>query len=314
MNRYTTFSDFLGKYFTGKVQKLSVDAGFSCPNRDGTIGRGGCHYCNNQTFSPGYCAEAGSVERQLEEGKNFFRKKYPEMKYLAYFQSYTGTYAAQEDLKRLYEEALSVADVEGIVIGTRPDCMPGSLLDYLSQLAGRYFVMIEYGVECTDDDVLRSINRGHSYACAADAVRRTAERGIPVGVHLIMGLPGHRRENMVAEAGEISALPVDVVKLHQLQIVRGTAFSCQYKRHPEAFRLFEPEDYVRLVVDFVERLRPGIAVERFTSQSPKELLIAPDWGLKNYEFTALVHREMERRNSWQGCRYVSPFSTRGAEE
>ncbi len=205
---YTEFSAFLSKYFIGKVQKISVNGGFTCPNRDGTVGRGGCSYCNNRSFHPDYCREDRSVRQQLEDGKDFFSRKYPEMRYLAYFQSYTNTYGKLEHLRSLYEEALATDKVVGLVVGTRPDCMPEELLDYFSELSRRTFVLIEYGVETTDDETLKRINRGHTYACAAEAVRRTAERGIAVGAHLILGLPGERREDIVARAAEISELPL----------------------------------------------------------------------------------------------------------
>ena len=299
--RYTDVSAVLGRYFSGKVQKISVDAGFTCPNRDGTLGRGGCAYCNNRTFNPDYCAERESVTAQLEKGKLFFARKYPTMKYLSYFQAYTNTYGELSQLKALYEEALDVADVEGIVVGTRPDCVSDELLDYLAHLSQRAFVLVEYGVECTNDEKPRRLNRGHNFACSCDAIRRTAERGIPVGAHLILGLPGQSREEMVAQAAELSLLPLDTLKLHQLLIVKGARLAREYQENPSAFHLFTAAEYADVVVDFLERLNPRIAVERFASQSPKDLLIAPDWGLKNYEFTELVKRRLRERDTRQGC-------------
>lgn len=298
--RYTDYATFLARHFTTKVQKLSVNAGFTCPNRDGRLGRGGCTYCNNASFTPGYCAGGEDVRQQLERGKAFFGKKYPEMKYLAYFQSYTNTYDTPERLAGFYEEALSVPDVVGLVVGTRPDCMPEAVLDRLAEMARRSFVLVEYGVETTDNATLRRINRGHTFECAAQAVERTAARGIPVGAHLILGLPGETREAMVERAGEMSRLPLDTLKLHQLQILRGTRMAVEFERSPEDFVSFTAESYAGTVVDFLERLRPDMAVERFTSQSPRDLLVWPDWGLKNYEFTALVKRELERRDTRQG--------------
>lgn len=297
---YTDFSVFLKSYFDVKVQKLSVHAGFSCPNRDGRLGYGGCTYCNNQTFNPAYCGSHDSVAAQLEAGKRFFSRKYPQMRYLAYFQAYTNTYAGLPRLRELYEEALGVEGVIGLVIGTRPDCVSDELLDYLAELHHKAFVLVEYGMETTSDEVLRRINRGHTYACAAEAVRRTARRGIPVGAHLIMGLPGLTAEQMARQALTLSELPLDTLKLHQLQIVRGTVMAKEYEAFPERFHLFSPEEYAELIVDFLEYLRPEIAVERFVSQSPKELLLAPDWGLKNYEFVTLVRRRLEERKTWQG--------------
>ncbi len=298
--RYTDFSDFLLRHFDGKVQKISVNAGFTCPNRDGSIGRGGCSYCNNQTFNPDYCATDKSIARQLEEGKAFFSRKYPQMDYLAYFQAYTNTYCGMEGLRRKYEEALCVDGVRGLVIGTRPDCVGEELLDYLAVLSRQTFVLMEYGVETVNDPVLARINRGHDFACSASAIRRTAERGIPVGAHMILGLPGEGREDILRQAEELSRLPLDTLKLHQLQLIRGTQMAKEFERHPEEFHVFSPGEYADLVVDYLERLKPTIAVERFTSQSPKHLLIAPDWKLKNYEFVELVRKRLSERDTFQG--------------
>lgn len=301
--RYLPFSSFLKRFFKGKVQKITIDAGFSCPNRDGTIGSGGCIYCNNRSFSPAFTEEKLNISRQIEDGKQFFKRKYPEMKYLAYFQSFTNTYAPLDRLKLLYEEALSVDDVVGLVIGTRPDCVSNELLSYLAELRREHFVMMEYGVESTNDSILRRIHRGHDYACASDAVRRTAEAGLPVGIHLILGLPGDSREQICREAAEVSALPVDIIKLHQLQIIKGTPLAREYQENPHGVNLFTCLEYVDVVVDFLERLRPDIVVERFTSQSPSDLLLAPEWGLKNYQFVELVKKRLEQRDTWQGRLY-----------
>ena len=302
--RYNDFPTFLKRLFTGKVQKISINAGFTCPNRDGTVGYGGCTYCNNQTFNPEYCRTEKSVSVQLEEGKRFFAHKYPEMKYLAYFQAYTNTYGELEALKRKYEEALAVDDVVGLVIGTRPDCMPNALLDYLEALARRTFVLVEYGIESTLDCTLRRINRGHTWQAAVDAVERTAARGLPVGGHVILGLPGESREDMLGQAADISRLPLDTLKLHQLQLIRGTRMAREYEERPEDFHLFDDVDeYIALVVDYIQRLRPDLVLERFVSQSPKELLIAPDWGLKNYEFNHRLQKRMKELDAWQGKLY-----------
>lgn len=290
--RYNDFPTFLKRFFSGKVQKISINAGFTCPNRDGTVGYGGCTYCNNQTFNPEYCRTEKSVSVQLEEGKRFFAHKYPEMKYLAYFQAYTNTYGELEMLKRKYEEALAVDDVVGLVIGTRPDCMSDTLLDYLETLAQRTFVLVEYGIESTLDRTLRRINRGHTWQAAVDAVERTAARGLPVGGHVILGLPGESREDMLGQAADISRLPLDTLKLHQLQLIRGTRMAREYEERPEDFHLFnDVDEYIALVVDYIQRLRPDLVLERFVSQSPKELLLAPDWGLKNYEFNHRLQKE-----------------------
>lgn len=303
MPAYNDFSTFLRKYFDCKVQKISLNAGFTCPNRDGVKGKGGCTYCNNQTFNPEYCKTEKSVKEQLEEGRLFFSRKYPEMKYLAYFQAYTNTYSELEELKRKYEDALNVDGVVGLVIGTRPDCMPDTLLDYLEELNKRTFLLVEYGIESTNDATLQRINRGHTYADTVDAVKRTAARGILTGGHVILGLPGETHDDIVNQAALLSKLPLTTLKLHQLQLIRGTKMAHEFEEHPEEFHLYEVDEYIDLVIDYVEQLRPDLVLERFVSQSPKELLIAPDWGLKNYEFTERVKKRMRERDAYQGKLY-----------
>ena len=301
--RYNDLSAYLSAHFPHKVQKISLNAGFTCPNRDGTVGYGGCTYCNNQTFNPAYCKTEKTVTEQLEEGKQFFARKYPDMKFLAYFQAYTNTYAELEELKRKYEEALSVPDVVGLVIGTRPDCMPNALLDYLEELNKRTFLIVEYGVESTDNVTLQRINRGHTFEVAEEAIRKTAARGIRVGAHIILGLPGEEREALVKQAGLLSSLPLTTLKLHQLQLIKGTRMAAEHEKKPEDFHLYTADEYIDLVIDYVEHLRPDIVLERFISQSPRELLIAPDWGLKNHEFTDKVKKRMRERDAWQGKKY-----------
>lgn len=300
---YNELAGFLATCFPFKVQKISLNAGFTCPNRDGTVGYGGCTYCNNQTFNPAYCRTEKSITEQLEEGKRFFARKYPDMKYLAYFQAYTNTYAELEDLKKKYEEALNVPDVVGLVIGTRPDCMPDTLLDYLEGLNKRTFLIVEYGVESTDNAILKRINRGHTFEVAKAAIEKTSARGIRVGAHVILGLPSETREGLIKQAGVLSALPLTTLKLHQLQLIKGTRMAAEYQEVPEEFHLYSADEYIDLVIDYVEHLRPDIVLERFVSQSPKELLIAPDWGLKNHEFTDKVKKRMRERNAWQGKKY-----------
>lgn len=300
---YNDYSTYIKNLFGCKVQKISLNAAFTCPNRDGKLGRGGCTYCNNRTFNPEYCDTGKSITQQLEEGKQFFSRKYPEMKYLAYFQAYTNTYGELEVLKRKYEEALAVDGMLGLVIGTRPDCMPDSLLDYLENLAKYTHVTVEYGIESIDDNILRHINRGHDFATARDAVERTAARGIPVGVHMILGLPGEDKEAVLKQPYVLSELPVTTIKLHQLQIIRGTVMGEEYLRHPERFCLFGVDDYIETVVGYIARLRGDIVIERFVSQSPKELLLAPDWGLKNHEFTDKVKKRMVELSVYQGKLY-----------
>lgn len=297
---YHEMNDYLSEVFPYKVQKISIHAGFTCPNRDGSIGVGGCTYCNNQTFNPAYCTPTQSVAEQLEEGKRFFARKYPSMKYLAYFQAYTNTYAALEVLKERYEEALAVPDVVGLVIGTRPDCMPSSLLDYLEELNRRTFLMVEYGIESTDDNVLRSINRGHTYEQAAQCVVATSQRGIRVGAHVIVGLPGEDYEALMLQARTVSSLPLTTLKMHQLQLIKGTRMAQLYAQSPQDFHLYEVDDYIELIIDYMEQLRPDIILDRFVSQSPSEWLIAPRWGMKNHVFVDKLKKRMRQRNTYQG--------------
>ena len=306
--RYNTYSEYLKQKYGERVYKLPVNLPITCPNRDGTVGYGGCTYCNNQTFNPAYCKTEKSVTEQLEEGKLFFARKYPDMKFLAYFQAYTNTYAELEELKRKYEEALSVSDVVGLVIGTRPDCMPDALLDYLEELNRRTFLIVEYGVESTDNGTLKRINRGHTFEVAQEAIRKTASRGIRVGAHIILGLPGESKEMLVEQAGVLSFLPLTTLKLHQLQLIKGTRMASEYEHQPSDFHLYSADEYIDLVIDYVEHLRPDLVLERFVSQSPKELLIAPDWGLKNHEFTDKVKKRMRERDAWQGKKYKNKES------
>ncbi|MBQ0048223.1 MAG: TIGR01212 family radical SAM protein [Prevotellaceae bacterium] len=300
MHRYLEYGSWIREQLGMKVQKISLNAGFTCPNRDGRVGTGGCTYCNNQTFNPEYCCTSKPITQQLEEGKVFFSRKYPEMKYLAYFQAYTNTYDSIDNLKDKYEEALSVEGIVGIVIGTRPDCMPEELLDYLSELNKRTFLIVEYGVESVYDATLKRINRGHFHSQTVDAIKKTAERGIRVGVHLILGLPGETKEQILEEAKVISSLPITTLKLHQLQLIKGTKMAEEYFADSSDFHLFTADEYIDLVIDFVERTRKDVVLERFVSQSPASLLAIPGWGLKNYEFVDKVRKRMDERNAYQG--------------
>lgn len=300
IKRYRTYSDYLSSIFPTRVQKISINAGFTCPNRDGRVGVGGCTYCNNQTFNPEYCKSDKSVSQQIEEGINFFRKKYENQLYLAYFQAYTNTYGSLSELKAKYEEALSHEGVVGLVIGTRPDCVDDELLDYLSFLARNYYIMVEFGVESTNDETLKFINRGHDFEAVRRAVQAASGRGLHTCAHLILGLPKEDREMILSHADRISELPLDVVKLHQLQLIKGTVMARQIEENPEWFHLYGLDEYIGLLVDFIERLNPKFVIERFVSQSPKNLLIAPDWGVKNYEFTSKLEKELDRRDALQG--------------
>ena len=300
---YNDFGTWLKSQFPYKVQKISLHAGFTCPNRDGTKGWGGCTYCNNQTFNPEYCQTEQSIASQLEEGRSFFARKYPDMRYLAYFQAYTNTYGELQTLMEKYEAALSAEGVVGLVIGTRPDCIPDALLNYLEELNQRCFLVVELGIESTEDTTLQRINRGHTYAATVEAVHKLAERGIRVGGHVILGLPGEAHETLMRQADTLSKLPLTTLKMHQLQLIRGTRMAAEYEKNPDDFHLYTASEYADLVVDYVERLRPDLILVRFVSQSTKSWLSAPDWGLKNYEFNELVRRKLRERDTYQGRLY-----------
>jgi radical SAM protein (TIGR01212 family) len=295
---YNDYGTWIRRQFEFRVQKISIDAGFTCPNRDGRISTGGCIYCDNRTFNPSYCQRRLSVSNQLAEGKQFFARKYPDMKYLAYFQAFTNTYAPIAQLKALYEEALQVEDIVGIVIGTRPDCVSDELLDYLAELNERTFVLVEYGIESTNNDTLLRINRGHSFEQSVAALERTHQRGLLTGAHIILGLPGEDAAESLRQAPILSQLPIDILKIHQMQIIRGTRLAEEFEREP--FHIYTVDEYIELIAQYIQRLRPDMVLERFVSQSPKELLIAPHWGLKNYEFTNKLVNYLKAKDIHQG--------------
>lgn len=301
--RYNDYPAFFRQMFDERVQKLSIDGGFTCPNRDGSKGTGGCSYCNNRSFNPDYCRAASSVAKQIEEGRIFFGRKYTGQKYLAYFQAYSNTYAPVEVLRQRYEEALACPDIAGLVIGTRPDAVNDEILDYIGQLAHRCYVCIEYGIESTNDEVLRKINRGHTFCEAEEAIRKTAGRGIRIGAHLIFGLPGEDRESMLRGAVRLCDLPIDILKLHQLQIIRDTRMADDYLKDPLQFRLYTLEEYLDFVADVIAYIRPDVYLERFVNQAPEEYLIAPKWGVKNFEFVAKLDKRLQERDIWQGKLY-----------
>lgn len=277
-----------------RVQKLAVDAGFSCPNRDGLLSTGGCTFCNNDAFNTSYCDRRKSITQQLEDGKRFFGRKKPGTKYLAYFQAYSNTYAPLPKLKAMYEEALSVEDVIGIVIGTRPDCVDKEKLDYIGQLARRALVIMEYGVESCNDETLLRVNRGHDFACSKRAIEETHKRGIYTCAHIILGLPGEDKEEMLRQADIVASLPIDILKLHQLQVVKGTIMAREYERHP--FRTFTLQEYVDLLAEYLPRLRPDMVIERFVSETPPRLLVAPRWGVKPQEIARLVNVKLSAQH------------------
>ena len=283
------------------MQKVCINAGFTCPNKDGAKGTGGCTYCNNNTFNPDYCKPIKPIKVQINEGIEFFAKKYKAQKYLAYFQAYTNTYAPLVDLQKMYEEALEHKQVIGLVIATRPDCIKDDVLDYLESLVNRgFFIKLEFGLESTNDETLRVINRCQTHDDAIDAFNRACGRGIHLGAHLILGLPGENRQDMLDHARKVSQLPIDTLKIHHLQIVKHTMMAFQFRNKPEMFTFMELDDYIDLVVDFIELLNPNIILERFFSESPASMLIYPKYGLKNFEVKYLVEKRLEERNAIQG--------------
>jgi len=298
---YINYNSVLKSQFSQRIQKISVNAGFTCPNRDGRLGFGGCTYCNNQTFIPDYCQPTKSVGQQIEEGIKFFHNKYQAQLYFAYFQSFTNTYSDFENLKTIYQQALANPKVVGLVIGTRPDCISEHLLDYFQTLSQKHYIMIEYGVESTDNQTLAFVNRGHDYFCAEKAIKETTARGINVAAHIILGLPTENREKILSHAARISELPITALKLHQLQIVKDTKMAQQFAEQPQLFHLYSLEEYIDLCIDFLQFTSRKIAIERFISQSPKKLLIAPQWGgIKNFEFNAKLLKRMKQRGARQG--------------
>jgi radical SAM protein (TIGR01212 family) len=301
--RYNDFSSFVKSKFGERVQKVSLNTGFTCPNRDGTKGVGGCTYCNNNTFSPNYCKADYSIPEQLDEGIRFFSRKNKTQKYLAYFQAYTNTYADIGLVKELYTQAISHPEVVGLVIGTRPDCVNEEIINFLSQIAQHYFVSLEFGVESTLNRTLKSINRCHTYEESIAAFELSKNRGIHLGAHIILGLPGESRIEMLNHGIELSKLPIQSLKIHQLQIVKNTVMAIQYKKEPEQFQLFNVNEYIDFLTSFIASLRPDIIIERFISESPPHLLIAPQWGLKNFEMVEKVNKRLIEKQTWQGKNY-----------
>lgn len=293
---YKDYSEYLAERFPGlKVQKLSINAGFSCPNRDGTISRGGCIYCDNRSFTPGYCNAGDSVSAQIAKGKEFFARKYPEMKYLAYFQSFTGTYnSAPEKLRQLYAEASSQEDIVGIIVGTRPDCLPEKILGLLEEVNEKVPVIVEIGAETSRDDTLRKINRGHSWSDVVNAVGDLSSRGIESGLHLIAGLPGESEEDVLTTIDKTLQLPVASIKLHQLQIISGTPLHKMWERGEIEVKSFTLEEYLELCVKIIRKTGKKVCIERFLSSAPPAMVVTPRWGLKNYEFTNLLKRSLSR--------------------
>jgi uncharacterized protein len=304
--RYNSYAEYFRKEFGRRVQKISIDAGFTCPNRDGTLATGGCTYCDNDAFNPTYCSPLKTISQQLEEGAEFHRVRYRRAQnYLAYFQAYSNTFAPLEKLKRLYNEALSFPGVLGLVIGTHPDCIDNEKLDYFARLSETHYVILEYGIESCYDRTLRRINRGHTYAQAEAAIRLTASYGIKTGAHFIFGLPGESESDMLAEAAIISRLPLNNVKLHQLQIVKNTAMASEFASNPGDFHHFSLDAYIDFVIRFVERLNPAFVIERFSGEVPPRFLAAPAWGLiRTDQVNVMIEKELEKQDTWQGKFYT----------
>ena len=307
--RFNAYSNYFMKQFGSRVQKISIDAGFSCPNRDGKISTGGCTFCSNAAFNPSYCKPEKSVRQQIEEGIEFHKRRYRRAeKYLAYFQPYSNTYKPLDALKEIYRQALEVPNIIGIVIGTRPDCIDEPLLHNLNEIQKTHYVMLEYGVESVYDETLKRVNRGHDFATAKRAIQRTAEHGITCGGHFIFGLPGETKDMMLDAADLISQLPLTTVKFHQLQIFRGTQMAEEYLQHPDAFPLFDLEEYIDFVIDFAERLNPDIVIERFAGEVPPRYLVSEPWMKLRYdEVLRKIEQRMEERDTWQGKRYKKQF-------
>lgn len=299
---YYSYKQFLQERFGEPVLKLPIDAGFSCPNRDGTVGTGGCSYCLNEAFTPRYCTSEKNILQQIEDGIEFQRQRGRESKiYLAYFQAFSNTHAPLDKLRELYETALSHPKIKGLIIGTRPDCVDAEKLDYLSTLNQEHFISIEYGIESCYDRTLQRINRGHDFASAKQAVKMTAERGIHTGAHFIIGLPGETVEDWLNSIQLINQLPINSLKFHQLQIIKGTAMEKEFEEHPEDFHQFDMDSYIDLMVEIIKRLRPDIVIERFAAEVPPKYLSVNPWKLQRYDvILQKIRQHLEERVARQG--------------
>ncbi|MDX9694830.1 MAG: TIGR01212 family radical SAM protein [Bacteroidales bacterium] len=300
--RFNSYSEYFKRAIGERIQKVTIDAGFTCPNRDGLKGTGGCTYCNNDAFNPSYCVPEKSVKQQIEEGIEFHFKRYRRAKnFLAYFQAYSNTYAPLDHLKKIYSEALSVPGVIGLVIGTRPDCIDDEKLAYFKELSKKYYIIIEYGIESCNNETLKRINRGHTFEEAVEALEKSKKYGLKTGAHFIFGLPGESKEFLLKEADIISSLPIDTVKFHQLQIIKGTAMELEYNNNPESFTFFELSEYIDFFIQFLERFNPNIVIERFAGEVPPRFLAGPGWGLvRNDQIMVKFEKRLEELDTWQG--------------
>lgn len=314
-HRYHAYNDWVKQAHGGRLQKVSIDAGFTCPNRDGSLGVGGCSFCNNEGFSPSYLLEQRDILQQIDTGIDFMLRRYPKtIGFLAYFQSYSNTYDDLEVLKKTYDIALAHPKITGIVIGTRPDCLPDATLDYLAELSTRTLVELEIGIESCNDEVLRDCLRGHDFACTEDAILRAAQRGLFITGHLLLGLPLETKSSLIEGAKKLASLPLDALKFHQLQIVRNTRLANQYRADPESVRLMTPENYLDGVIDMLEHLPPSIKIQRLGSEVPPQVLVSPDWGMRLWKFPAMLEARLEARDTWQGRLCAAPAFAKNLPE
>ncbi len=303
--RFNSYTEYFRKAYGDRVQKVTIDAGFTCPNRDGTKGKGGCTYCNNDAFNPSYNQPYKGIKKQIEEGIEFHANRYRRAtKFLAYFQPYSNTYAPLHKLKSFYSEALSVPGIIGLVIGTRPDCVDEEKLEYFRELSKNYYIIIEYGVETCNNVTLKNINRGHTFEDSVRLIKETSDRGIKTGAHFIFGLPGETRQEMLDQVTIINQLPLNNIKFHQLQIIKNTLMAEQYKQNPNYFQLFTLEEYIEFFISFLEKLNPEFVIERFTAEVPPRFLAGPGWGLlRTNHLLDKLEKRLEEKDTWQGKYY-----------
>ncbi len=301
MQRYNTYRPYIKEKLGYRVNKLSVDMGFTCPNRDGNLAVGGCVYCNNDSFVPPYARARFSMDQQITNGMEYLRNRFKAEKFIIYFQSYTNTYDSVDKLEQMYKEALAYDDVVGLAVGTRSDCIDEEKLDMFEELAKDYYVCVEYGIESIYDKTLDYMNRGHDYQSVLDAIEMSKGRGVEIGAHVIVGMPTETKEEMLKMADEVSSLGIDVFKVHNLHIVRNTQLARMYKEKP--FQLFTFQEYVTFIVDFLERISPDMIIERLFTDTPHQLLIAPDWGKSHLQILQAIEAELEKRDTYQGRLY-----------
>jgi len=302
--RYNSYSRRIREKYGGRIQKVSVNAGFTCPNRDGSKGYGGCIYCNNESFTPSYCVGDHDIFSQIEQGITFLKRRYKKIShFVAYFQPYSNTYASLDVLEKYYQIALGHPGIDGLAISTRPDCVDEKILDYLKNLAEDHLIFLEYGIESCDDTTLVKINRGHTYEETVQTIYKTAERGLSCTGHIIFGLPGETKEKMLIQAELLSRLPLSALKFHQLQIIKNTPLADLYLNDPGLFHLFSLNEYITFIINFLERLNPQIAVERLSGEAPPRHRITPGWGnIRSDIIQKKIESAMEKWDTWQGKR------------